>query len=82
MAVVCFFFGQKYFPIPYQTGKDLFYLLLAFSLSYVGFFLELDQPFLQFITRNSLVIVFVLVVLWLEKDELQKFSHPLKKRKS
>jgi O-antigen/teichoic acid export membrane protein len=80
MAVVCYFFGQKYFPIPYQTGKDLFYLILAFGLSYLGFFLEIDQAVLQFITRNSLVIVFVLVVLWLEKEELKKFSNPLKKR--
>ena len=82
MSLVCFFFGQKYFPIPYKTGKDLFYLTLAFGLSYLGFFLEWDQPVLQFITRNSLVIVFVLVVLWLEKDELPKFAPPLKKRKS
>lgn len=81
MAVVCYFFGQKYFPIPYQTGKDSFYLLLAFGLSYLGFFLEIEQAVLQLITRNSLVIVFVLVVLWLEKEELQKFTNPLKKRK-
>jgi O-antigen/teichoic acid export membrane protein len=81
MTVVCYFYGQKYFPIPYKTGRDLFYLLLAFGLSYLGFFTKLEQPVLQFITRNSLVIVFVLVVLWLEREELQKFSNPLTKRK-
>jgi O-antigen/teichoic acid export membrane protein len=81
MAVVCYFFGQKYFPIPYQTGKDSFYLVFAFGLSYLGFFLDIEQAVLQFIIRNSLVIVFVLVVLWLEKEELRKFSNPLKKRK-
>jgi O-antigen/teichoic acid export membrane protein len=82
MAVVCYFYGQKYFPIPYKTRKDLFYLVFAFGLSYLGFYIELDQPVLQFIARNSLGIVFVLVVLWLEREELKKISNPLKKRKS
>jgi O-antigen/teichoic acid export membrane protein len=72
MSAICYFYGQKYFPIPYQTGKMLFYLALAFGLSYGGFFLEVDQVVLQFLGRNILVLIFVLVVLLVEKEEFKK----------
>ncbi|ERM84490.1 polysaccharide biosynthesis protein [Rhodonellum psychrophilum GCM71 = DSM 17998] len=72
MSAICYFYGQKYFFIPYQTGKSLFYLALAFGLSYGGFFLEVDQVVLQFLGRNILVLIFVLVVLLIEKEEIKK----------
>ncbi|PRY85022.1 lipopolysaccharide biosynthesis protein [Mongoliibacter ruber] len=82
MTVICYFVGQKYFPIPYQTGKAILYLLLAFALSYLGFFWDWGIPFIQFIGRNSLIIVFVLVVLLLEKKEVQKFRAQFKNKKA
>lgn len=81
MTVVCYMLGQKYFPIPYQTKKDLGLILLAFLLSYFGFYLDLEIGMVQFIVRNSLVIVFVLVVLWLEKDSIKQLESYLKSRK-
>jgi O-antigen/teichoic acid export membrane protein len=77
MSITCYFIGQKYFPIPYQAGKGIFYLLMAFGLSYLGFYWDWGTPFLQFIGKNSLLIVFVLVVLWLEKKEVQKIRDRL-----
>lgn len=81
MSVICYIYGQKFFPIPYQTGKALFYLLLAFSLSYLGFYLKFEVPVLQFILRNALVIGFVLVVLLMEKKQLQALGFSIKKKK-
>lgn len=71
MSIACYFFGQKYFPIPYQTGKGIFYLALAFFLSYWGFYMVLESAPLQFLLRNSLVIVFIVVVLFMERRFLQ-----------
>lgn len=81
MAIICYFIGQKYFPIPYQTGKAVFYLLFAFALSYLGFFWNWGIPLIQFIGRNSLVFVFVLVVLWIEKNEVRQLLSHFKKNK-
>lgn len=81
MTIICYYIGQKYFPIPYQTGKGIFYLLFAFALSYLGFFWDWGVPAIQFIGRNSLVIVFVLVVLLLEKKEVQKLRAQFNNRK-
>lgn len=81
MTAVCYYLGQKHFPIPYQTKKDLLFILMAFALSYLGFYLDMEIGVLQFIAKNSLVIVFVLVVLWAEKDSLRHFDSYLKSRK-
>ena len=80
MSVLCYLYGQKYFPIPYQTHKAIFYLLFAFCLSYFGFYLNLDHPFLQFIGRNFLVIIFVGVILFSEKEEVKKIGVHIRKR--
>jgi O-antigen/teichoic acid export membrane protein len=82
MTIICYYIGQKYFPIPYQTGKSVFYLLFAFGLSYLGFFWNWGNPILQFIGRNSLVIIFVLVVLWIEKNEVKQLLSRFKENKT
>lgn len=73
MTGLCYYFGQKYYPIPYQTGKGVLYLLLAFGLSYAGFYLDLDSPILSFLAKNSLILLFLSVVFFLEKDQISGF---------
>jgi O-antigen/teichoic acid export membrane protein len=70
MTVICFFFGQKYYRIPYQTGKGMLYLLLAFGLSYGGFYLTLDSSIASFMAKNSLIVLFLILVGFLEKEQL------------
>lgn len=74
MAVACYYFGQRYYPIPYQTQKGVSYLLLAFLLSYGGFYLSIDLPWLDFILRNSLLIPFILLILWSERTFLSRLK--------
>ena len=73
MTVICFVFGQKYYRIPYQTGKGVLYLLFAFGLSYAGFYLDLDSPILNFQAKNSLILLFISLVFFLEKDQISGF---------
>lgn len=70
MTTLCYYYGQKHYPIPYQTGKGIVYLLFAFGLSYAGFFLTLDSFFFGFLAKNSLVVLFLILVGILEKNEL------------
>ncbi|WP_332911362.1 polysaccharide biosynthesis C-terminal domain-containing protein [Algoriphagus boritolerans] len=53
MTGLCYYFGQKHFPIPYQTGKGILYLLLAFGLSYAGFYFQLDSFFAEFYRKKQ-----------------------------
>lgn len=73
MSVICFVFGQKFYPIPYQTGKDLAYLLIAFGLSYLGFWFSTESEILSFFLKNAFLIPFIILILVLERKELSRF---------
>lgn len=79
MTVVCYFLGQKYFPVPYQTGRGILYLLLGFSISYLGFYLDLGSFWMNFLAKNSLLLIFIGLIAILEKKELSTFLRSLKK---
>jgi len=67
MTIICFWFGQKFYPIPYQTGKGIFYLILGFGLSYGGFFLDIDYTWLNFLFKNTAVLLFIVTVFLMER---------------
>lgn len=73
MTLICYFFGQKYYPIPYQSGRDLFYLIAAFVISYGGFYLDIANPALDFFIKNLLIIAFVGLVIFLEREQIQNY---------
>jgi O-antigen/teichoic acid export membrane protein len=79
MCAICFFFGQKYYPIPYQTGKYTLYLIIGFGLSYGGFYLDLGEPILNFFAKNSLIAIFIGLLAILEKDAIRKLVPNYKK---
>nr|WP_287935359.1 lipopolysaccharide biosynthesis protein [Algoriphagus sp.] len=71
MTVTCFWYGQKFYPIPYQTVKGGFYLLLAFGLSYVGFFWETDNQVIDFFVKNCCILIFLGIVIFMERGHLK-----------
>lgn len=70
MTIICFSIGQKFFPIPYQTGKGIFYLILAFGLSYVGFYFDASSDWMNFLLKNTAVLIFLVAVVVLERKQL------------
>jgi O-antigen/teichoic acid export membrane protein len=74
MCILCLIYGQKIFPIPYQIGKGTFYLTLAFISSYIGLFIDLENQWLDFILKNTMVLGFVVVVLYLEKVSITQLK--------
>lgn len=67
MTGACYYFGQLHYPIPYQTGRGLAYLILAFILSYSGFYLETETASLNLLLKNSCTLLFFGVVLFGER---------------
>ncbi|MBB6324879.1 O-antigen/teichoic acid export membrane protein [Algoriphagus iocasae] len=76
MCLLCYLYGQKYYPIPYQTGRGIFYLLISFGISYGGFYLDLNNPFLNFLAKNSLILLFGLIIWMLERDQIKTYLKP------
>lgn len=70
MSILCYMMGQKYYPVPYQTKKGIFYLLTAFGLGYLGFFVDLDHPLAGFLVQNTFVLAYALIIVLMEKKEL------------
>jgi O-antigen/teichoic acid export membrane protein len=79
MTAICYYYGQKHFPIPYHTGRDIGYLVLAFVLSYAGFFLDFGSMGVNFFAKNCLVLMFLGWAAYWEKDLVSRL---LQRKKS
>lgn len=59
MTIISWLWGKKYYPVPYELGKILAYLLFALTL----FFISKQLPFENYITKlvfnNLLLILFI-----------------------
>lgn len=73
MCLLCYWYGQKHYPIPYQTAKGLFYLLISFAISYLGFYLDLGIPVLSFLVKNSLILFYLGFIFMLEKEQIMSY---------
>ena len=73
MSAICYYFGQKFYPIPYQTAKGIGILAFGFALSYLGFYGNLDSQVGNFIGKNLLVLLFVLGIGLMERKALRSF---------
>lgn len=68
MMVLSYYYGRKYYPIPYNLKKISMYLLLSIGLSIVSFY----EFRTNYVVGISMLIVFLGIVVISEKNELKK----------
>lgn len=68
---LCYFYGQKYYPIPYQVGSALGYLGLATLLMLPTYLWKTDSQWLNLALGSGLTLVFLAVVWVRERRELR-----------
>ena len=68
MMILSYYYGKKYYPIPYNLKKIGMYLLLSVALSMVSFY----QFRANYVVGISMLIVFLGIVVSSEKTELKK----------
>ena len=66
MALLSYYFGKKHYPIPYNLGKIIFYLVLSISLSSISFYGFRDN----LLVGISCVLIMNLVILLKEKTRI------------
>ena len=66
MMVLSYFLGQKYYPIPYKTGKMVMVLLLLVAFSYISYYV-FDA---NFWIGNALLLLFVGILVLTEKKSI------------
>jgi len=68
MMFLSFYFGRKYYPIPYNYRKIGFYLVLSISFSAIAFY-GFNR---NLIIGNILLAIFLVLLYKLENDNLRK----------
>lgn len=71
MMAISWYFGNKYYPIPYDTKKIFLYLGLSIVLSGLSFYVDIFRE--TFIFGIMAILFFFAIIYKNEKETLQKF---------
>jgi len=69
MVVLSYWFGQKYYPIPYPLAKILFYLIIALGIYVLSIALDLQNTWTKYGFHTLLLFSYIGIVLALEKPK-------------
>ena len=73
MTIICYLLGKKYYPIPYNVGSALFYLSLTGGIAWLSFQISITNEVVEFFIQNSLLVVFLGIVLLHNRKDLKKY---------
>lgn len=71
MSALSFYFGQKHYPVPYRTGRNLAYILGTVLLTYLVRAVEIEDLVLSISFHFVAVLAFLGVIFLLEKNNIQ-----------
>jgi O-antigen/teichoic acid export membrane protein len=78
MMVISYFLGQRMYPIPYQTGRIVFVMILAFLFGYLAYHFSMNT----FVPQTAFFIGFLGLLAWLERDALKRLIVRIQQRKA
>jgi len=70
MCIVCYWYGQKYYPIPYDFKPSLMYTVAALLLIYFSYRIDLTNLMLENTVNITIVLLFAGVVYLIERKRL------------
>ncbi|MEQ9166595.1 MAG: oligosaccharide flippase family protein [Fulvivirga sp.] len=70
MSLACYFYGQKYFPVPYKFGKLIPYLAISLTIVYFFFTWHISNFVLDSIIRIAFSAIILIFLIWFEKKNL------------
>ncbi len=71
MSALCYYYGQKYFPIPYNLKAAFAYIGFASLLIFISSQFNFGE-ILNFFFRNFFVLLFLAVAYWTERKVIAK----------
>ena len=72
MTAVCYFLGQKFYPIPYKVGRDLSYIALTVALVYIVNSISPADLVLSIPLHAAVIVIWFLAVYLLERKSLHE----------
>lgn len=79
MCLASYALGQKYYPIPYETGNALLHIAVAVCLAVIGFKFNFSNPALEHAFNFLLFALYALFVFVFEKKLLNFNLNKLKR---
>lgn len=71
MAIISYFLGRKYYPVPYNVKKIMFYLLLSTGFSIISF--EFFRE--NYIVGSIFILGFLIIAFLIERKQLKQIIH-------
>jgi O-antigen/teichoic acid export membrane protein len=63
MSIVCYLWGRKYYPIPYEMSRILKYLGMAVVFAAIVLVLPIESATIRLITGNAIMMAFAFLLL-------------------
>lgn len=67
MTIISYYFGEKYYKVPYELSKLIIYIIASTGLSFVSYYFFKEN----YIISSMIIIIFILAVITNEKKELK-----------
>ena len=72
MTVVCYLLGQKFYPIPYNVGKSMAYIVFTTALVYAVNSIFLENIWVATVFHGLIIGIYLLGIYALEKTAFRK----------
>ncbi|MGB4491063.1 MAG: oligosaccharide flippase family protein [Bacteroidales bacterium] len=67
IVLISYFLSQKYYPVPYELKKIIVYIITGIIIVYIGSFVPtIDNHFLNILAHNSLILLYIPIIYYLE----------------
>ncbi len=67
MMVACYFFGQKYYPIPYKIISDSIYIVGTGLIIYMVSQIKIESLYVSMALHTTVILVFLAIAYGIEK---------------
>jgi O-antigen/teichoic acid export membrane protein len=72
MMILCYYFGQRYYPVPYNIPRALAYVLAAIALVYFTNRINFSSLFVATGFHGIVILIYVFIIYLLEGKELRR----------
>ena len=72
MTVLSYYFGQKYYYVPYKLGRMVSYLITALVIYLVSIILNLEMALLKYLVHLMLMVIFIGIIFFSERKDFLK----------
>ncbi len=74
MAVLCYVYGKKHYPIPYHLQPLIIYLITSILVVYFSFLVRFENLWWDNLLNTGLTAGFVLIAFFIEKKKFSLYS--------